>query len=248
MLDSEILLPFMQSFFGYGNLNAPLWFIGMEEGGGKTEQEIQSRLLTWNERRRRPIEDVAEFHTAFGQPELFLPNAPAQRTWQRLIRTIFAARGLQPNAEQMRQFQIASFGRVEGCSASLELLPLPSPRTSVWNYGPGQGDPPEPWTDLEYLQTRPNYRQHVLPHRIASLRQMIDEHRPSAVLFYGESYRPQWTSVCDIEFPQGDYSFIAHGETQYMLLPHPTPQYGPSPAGHFDAAGRLLRDFGITLV
>jgi hypothetical protein len=36
VLDSEILGNFIESFFGYGNLSAPLWFIGMEEGGGKT--------------------------------------------------------------------------------------------------------------------------------------------------------------------------------------------------------------------
>jgi hypothetical protein len=82
MLDNNILQPFMQSFFGYGNLAAPLWCIGMEEGGGKTLNEIQLRLRAWEERGRRPIDDVAEFHRAFGQEQLFRANAPVQKTWQ----------------------------------------------------------------------------------------------------------------------------------------------------------------------
>jgi hypothetical protein len=247
VLDSEILGNFIESFFGYGNLAAPLWFIGMEEGGGNTAKEIQERLRTWNERGRRQIEDVAEFHCAFGKGELFLANAPIQRTWQRLIRTVFAVRGFPPNTEQMRQFQIASFARINSCVASLELLPLPSPRTSVWNYGPGQGDPPKPWTNLDYLQKRSDYRRHVLRNRIAGLRRMIQEHEPRAVLFYGDSYRRQWKLVCDLAFPKGERSLNGAGVTQYMLLPHPTPQYGASPDRYFDEAGRTLRECGVIL-
>ena len=31
MLTSEAIFEFMDSFFGYGNLEAPIWFLGMEE-------------------------------------------------------------------------------------------------------------------------------------------------------------------------------------------------------------------------
>lgn len=37
MLDSEVLDQFCQQFFGYGELTAPIWFIGMEEGGANDE-------------------------------------------------------------------------------------------------------------------------------------------------------------------------------------------------------------------
>jgi hypothetical protein len=35
---------FAHNFLGYGNLESPIWFIGMEEGGGNTKEEIKSRL------------------------------------------------------------------------------------------------------------------------------------------------------------------------------------------------------------
>jgi hypothetical protein len=34
VLDPRLLTDFLDSFYGYGNPQAPLWFIGMEEGGG----------------------------------------------------------------------------------------------------------------------------------------------------------------------------------------------------------------------
>jgi len=33
MLDSPLLVNFMQTFVGYGNASAPYWYIGMEKGG-----------------------------------------------------------------------------------------------------------------------------------------------------------------------------------------------------------------------
>ncbi len=44
MLDEELLEDFCGTFAGYGNLDADVWFIGMEEGSGHTEVEIETRL------------------------------------------------------------------------------------------------------------------------------------------------------------------------------------------------------------
>jgi hypothetical protein len=44
MLNQTVLKDFMKSFFGYGRWSAPIWLIGIEEAGGKTEREIEKRL------------------------------------------------------------------------------------------------------------------------------------------------------------------------------------------------------------
>ncbi len=36
VLDSELLENFIQTFVGYGNADAPYWYVGMEEGGDST--------------------------------------------------------------------------------------------------------------------------------------------------------------------------------------------------------------------
>ena len=33
MLNDELLEDFMRRFYGYGTFHAPIWFVGMEEGG-----------------------------------------------------------------------------------------------------------------------------------------------------------------------------------------------------------------------
>jgi hypothetical protein len=52
-LDESLLQEFMSNFYGYGNYAAPYWFIGMEEGGGDTIEEITRRLTVWDQRGRR---------------------------------------------------------------------------------------------------------------------------------------------------------------------------------------------------
>jgi hypothetical protein len=61
-IDDELLDNFVHSFYGYGNFHGNYLFIGMEEGRGKSYQEVSQRLSTWSTRGRRELEDVAEFH------------------------------------------------------------------------------------------------------------------------------------------------------------------------------------------
>ena len=44
MLNPSILNNYLESFFGYGRWSAPVWFIGIEEAGGKAKLEIEQRL------------------------------------------------------------------------------------------------------------------------------------------------------------------------------------------------------------
>jgi hypothetical protein len=53
MIDTGRLNDFMHRFYGYGSWDAPLWFVGMEEGGGSTIDEIELRLKSLG-RLRRP--------------------------------------------------------------------------------------------------------------------------------------------------------------------------------------------------
>src|SRR5882672_9473250 len=91
MLDDVVLARFMSSFFGYGRLQARVWFVGMEEGGGQNLEGIQARLSAWQQRGQPPVDDVAAFHKAFGQERWFVDGAPTQSTRRQLIRTVLVA-------------------------------------------------------------------------------------------------------------------------------------------------------------
>ncbi|MBC8135293.1 MAG: hypothetical protein H8F28_05315 [Fibrella sp.] len=43
-LNNDQTQEFCNGFFAYGNPSDPFWFIGIEEGGGKSESEIAARL------------------------------------------------------------------------------------------------------------------------------------------------------------------------------------------------------------
>jgi len=244
MLDDTLLAQYTKSFFGYGNIKARLWFVGMEEGGGGTIDEVAARLAAWDQRGRPLVDDVAEFHHAIGQRHWFEPGAPTQSTWRQLIRATLLANELPVSLEAIRDYQVQRFARLGGDVASLELLPLPSTSTRPehWRYAE--------WSALETLASRDSYRQHFLPLRIARLQELISNERPSAVVFYGVTYQAHWEAISGAKFGASELPRAESvGSTSFFVLPHPTA--GPSraqvkrPQECFESVGLALREVNL---
>ncbi|PQO94294.1 hypothetical protein C5614_20395 [Massilia phosphatilytica] len=238
MLDSTVLRDFMDNFFGYGNLAAPVWFIGMEEGGGASEKEISDRLKTWHGDgpENRTVKDLAEFHLAFGDATRFTEEKVAiQSTWSKLMRTLLVAQGETPTTERLRQYQKEKLGRSGGDAALLELLPLPRPSMKDWDY--------DTWSGLPELETFATYQSSVRPQRIAAIKALIAKCKPRAVIFYGTGYTVHWEAIAGMSFPKGHYPRVAGTAPLYMLLPHPV-AHGKINQ-YYEAAGKILFDSGI---
>ena len=60
MLASGLLLDFLNRFYGYASWDAELWFVGMEEGGGNSEEESAKRLEAWD--RADDLADIRDYH------------------------------------------------------------------------------------------------------------------------------------------------------------------------------------------
>jgi hypothetical protein len=45
--NDQLIEDFGANFFGYGRTDAPVWFIGMGEGGGGSIDEINRRFIAW---------------------------------------------------------------------------------------------------------------------------------------------------------------------------------------------------------
>lgn len=237
MLDSKLLGDFIDNFFGYGNLKAPVWFIGMEEGGGSSEDELARRLRTWHdEGHQRPlVADLAQFHVDFGDSTRFGDNPRIQSTWGKLIRTLLVAQGIKPTTERVRQHQKAKLGRSDGDSALLELMPLPRPSMTEWDY--------DTWSDCPELNSFATYEVSVRPKRIAAIRKLIAGHAPRVVIFYGTGYTAHWEAIAGLPFPHGDYPRVAGTTPLFMVLPHPV-AFGRVNR-HYETAGRILFDMGV---
>lgn len=230
MLDPRLLDDFMLRFFGYGSWDAKLWFIGMEEGGGTSLEEIEKRLASWD--RTDELADLRAFHAGIGERRWFSDRPKIQSTWGKLIRIALAAQGKPTDTESVRHYQQNHLGRRGGAEALIELMPLPSPSTADWLYASA---------GIPSIATRDGYRDTTRPARIAAIRQRIGKHRPEAVVFYGIGYKPQWEAITRKPFqPVAGERFEAtsDGATRFVLAPHAVAT-GVS-STQFDAIGRWL--------
>lgn len=114
-LDSKLLATFTTTFFGYGNLAADWWFVGMEEGGGHSDDEISARLAAWRELGATPTVDIVDFGRRAGIDEHLQwfegDRPPLQSTWRQLIRMILGAQGRDTSADAVgRQMALCDFG------------------------------------------------------------------------------------------------------------------------------------------
>lgn len=226
MLDDLLLQDFIQGFRGYGTFEAPWWFVGMEEGGGNDEAEIARRLSAWDKRGRLELDDVAEFHREFGVSKFWKKNPPTQPTWRKLIRLMLAATMKQASEitlKQIREYQRDHWGRTESETCLLELLPLPSPDSEVWQY--------DAWSEICQLADRDSYREWMIPSRIEFIRRRIEKYRPKIVVFYGKEYLKYWQEIASVASWTDDsngFSICESAGTKFVAVPHPASEWANS--------------------
>lgn len=167
------------SFLGYGRLDAPVWFLGMEEaGGGEDNLRVRS---TFDQ-----VEDLREAHMKLGITHHHEGKRRIQRTWNMMCEFMLRIEGnTSPTTEDRRTYQGDHLGRVHGDSLILELLPIPKPRTSSWDY---------PLTFPEYPNVEA-YRQEQIPARIALLSHLALDHRPRVIVAYGKANWPYYRQI-----------------------------------------------------
>lgn len=241
MLDDTLLEAYINSFYGYGNSTAKYWFVGMEEGGGNSLEEIETRLNLWDKRGRNELEDLFEYHQALGVLKYFGEKPKTQSTWKYLIRLLLSAENqpftLDKLIDEIKSYQANQLGRKAGETALIELLPLPSPSVNQWTYGE--------WSSLPYLNTRKSYRAYCLPKRIRFLQQRILDCQPRHVIFYGSGYATYWEAIADTKFqPIEVGNFQAYvgkkSGTRFVMTVHPAAR--GITYEYFEKIGELIRD------
>ncbi len=199
-----LLSDYMGGFWGYGNLSGDYWFVGMEEGGGDSFDEVNQRVTQWDRRGRNSFEDLYEYHKDISIPKWFRKKAPLQSTWNRLIRVLLVAKGEIPEREVVRSYQIEKLGRSNGEVCLMELLPLPSPSMNHWMYSEH--------TDIPFLSSREEYTKKVGVIRAKKITELIRKYQPTFVMFYGIGYLDWWEKVADTKLT----SKILHNKIAYF--------------------------------
>lgn len=232
MINPQVVTDYMSRFVGFGDPSAPVWFIGLEQGGGENLAELERRLDAWREMGAGSFADLQTYCERIGERRWHGSSARIQPTLGRLVRVVLAAQGQATDSESVRRHQAETFGRTAGGSVIAELMPLPSRNISEWIYSSLSAVPG--------LESREAYLRRYRPQRMALLQQTIRDAAPKAVVFIGTSERDTWSEVAGQKFVQGPggAGWCEVGLTRFVVLTHPT-AYGAKNE-YFEEIGRAL--------
>jgi hypothetical protein len=218
MFDDGLLESYASTRYGYGSYSGRYWFIGKEEGGGKSFEEVNRRLNVWRNEGGSELDDLYEFHIKIGVRRFFLPPVALGATWGRLVRILLAAEAQAVTKDEVKDYQAGFLGRRAGDTCLLELLPLPSPGGPKWLC--------RERSKLAQLRTRKAYKKHYAETRASHVKERINEYAPRAVIFYSDkmSYRQWWEEIAGVDFSEVEPGALyagTSGATVFLITKHP---------------------------
>lgn len=215
-INTELVLSRIRNFWGYGNLEAPTWFVGMEEGlePDATLAHLAERFRVANGKAttdmRRGMENV------HGHARWFNTDARIQPTWKYPIALyLYLKLGRAPTKEEIRVHQALQLGDSEAKETmTVELMPLPSNKAHehTWLYGS---------LGIPGLSTRTEYITTYKPIRVQKLRELFHTYKPKLAIFYSLTYLPDWAQVIGEqpqEITKGMY-FAQTNHTACLIIP-----------------------------
>lgn len=212
------------AFIGYGHLQAPTWFLGMEEAGGG-EANLRARL------KFDQIEDLRNAHLQLGIRCFHDgPRPKIQRTWRGLSYIMLRLNNQEPTRDAIRKYQSRQLGRSSGETLLLELMPIPKPTLKSWDYG----------DLLPEFQSREEYYRKIKPQRIEMLQRLIRKHSPRILVAYGKRYWNDFRQLfADVEFSaESQFEWAVTAETLVVFADHFT---APSMNGKLENLVDLIR-------
>lgn len=200
----------LEGFLGYGNLNGPIWFLGMEESTGDSDpiENLHRRGEFFHQ-----VMDLAGAQALLG---VDLPNSPSFRSpawyWMAKIARGLAGAEDWPDTAKAKDYIRTQLGRSSGETFMTTLLPLPAAGKGRWIFG-------------DLYPSRERYELEVLPARIASLHRLIRDHQPRFVFAYGLEFRQHYRRIFridewhTIDYHRGHIEYGLLGRTVVVLMP-----------------------------
>lgn len=247
-LTHALMHDYANAFCTYGALSNPVWFLGLEEGGGNDLASVGRKLSRWSEARLETAGTVGVIHSSgLTGPECEEGNrddeflrvgsgkrARLQPTWANQLRVLIGMRGDAPNNDTVRHLQTREHGRIGGATCLMELFPLPCRDDGTWIYG----DVPYPSEreEANVFRSKRAYREHHLPERLTTIAALVEEYRPKALVFTSWEYGEYVLSMLDdVEVPELGIAGVRRKaeigrlhDTVVAVCTHPTaPVAGP---------------------
>src|SRR5687767_4971230 len=159
LIDENKLQFWIERFYGYGSWQAPIWFVGYEEGGGDLPEDVAERLHYFDQVHgadtKATLCDIRELYknvtARVSGPRAGLFNnlhdyrfgkhAVQHTIWNNLAAFVHGYQ--HKKLPESLKYQRNSFGKPSGQEAWIQLYPLPSPHNHAWYYS---------WLDLPRFQ------------------------------------------------------------------------------------------------
>lgn len=220
LADSQV--EHLLGFVGYGNPSGPVWFLGMEEGGGG-EQNLRNRLAF------SMFEDLYEGHKKLGIVKHHEGRRVIQRTWRGMCLIMLRLNGEETTPDTIRMYQAEALGRQNVETFLAELMPIPKPSIGDWGYE----------EFMPQFRSRDDYYSRIMPKRITHIRGIVEKYSPSIVIAYGKSYWPSYRHLFrNAVFVTSSIFEVTRAEPLVVLCPHFTSR---AMNGRFDEVVELVR-------
>ena len=255
-LTHALLRDYSDSFRCFGDLDNKIWFLDLEEGGGRSLEKAASKIVSWHEAGRTDVSYLSGpgADTQSGSDYLPKPSAQAKpgvqaklhKTWSNQLRVLLGIQGAPLSNDAVRELQVAQHGTAGGPTCLLELFPLPCKNAGSWVYDQVPFDDAVANNDFA---SRQGYYTAYLPRRIEKLKALIDTHKPEALVCMTWADRdaliPLLDSVeeIDLGMPKctGNAIIGKRGSTVVVICTHPATRFRGSNNHFYHEIGNAIR-------
>jgi len=197
----------IETFIGYGNADARVVFLGMEEGL-RRDADLEADLRARS--KYEPYMDLLRAQTDLDGPSAYFGEAPiTQKTWRPMCHLMLRMAGVsKPSREERLRYQADKLGRHGGDTLLAELLPYPHSDSGQWLYG-----------KFGRFKSREAYAETVIPRRQVILRELFRAHAPDFIVAYGKENWPHYQAIFNnAEWAvDGPFSFAQWGKSHVIL-------------------------------
>jgi hypothetical protein len=175
----------IESFVGYGNVQAPVVFVGLEEGLARPEALRQD--LLWRST-FKPVMDVGKAHEGLADgPSLFSDRPRRQPTWRVMADAMLHYDGAifpdpKDRSLERKLYRRCDLGRGFGDALLVELLPYPNKKKTDWPYS-------------DRFPSREDYIAAILPKRLKLISRVLAGNPRTAIICYGQSAWPSFKQL-----------------------------------------------------
>ncbi|MDU0343026.1 hypothetical protein [Bosea rubneri] len=205
----------IEQFIGYGRADAPVVFLGMEEGADN------AKLL--------PDLLGRSFSGQYGE---ISRKGATQRTWSKMCHLMLRREGVEcPTPAQRLAYQRERLGKHSGDTLVAELMPYPCQNATGW-----------PKIYEPRFRTRREYLERMAPRRQAMLRDLFEAHPRELIVCYGKAHWGYYRGIFGAAPQSGQpIEIFDWRSTRVVMAPHFVSRSFNS-AGQLDAfAATVLR-------